>query len=182
MKLTRDIFLKNELWDNADELFINDSLFTRKIDYFILAASIGIREDKVLDNNKGSNDTGTSIGRNTLDSNRNDVSEYIYFLFQNAILNTKHTSLSNEIRLKLAFDPDFPDEKQKKEFQINFSIETFLVPFANYGLKKMIEVFPNSELSSIDKLQKLIEEGIEKDYSDLANELDEEILKFDKII
>ncbi|UKI50863.1 MAG: hypothetical protein L6U99_05875 [Clostridium sp.] len=93
-------------------------------------------------------------------------------------MNSSNVSFDNETRMRLAFDPDFPDDKAK----INFSPTNFLVKFANYGLSKIYENYNVNDLSFYFKYKKnKIDEMMMKDYSDVIAEIDKEIDEFDNI-
>ena len=73
-----------------------------------------------------------TIGRNTYQSMINtDLKEQLDYMLQNSIINSKHLNFDMDERLKLAFDPDYKNEKLKPS--------SFLAGFANYGIKKMLE-------------------------------------------
>ena len=144
-----DIQLKHSDWEKAEKMLVesnNDvAFFKRMVDIFIVAASIGISEDKIIENE---NFDGKSIGRNTLNQNQ-DVKHLITFLYQNAILSTSLINLSNDERKSIAFNPS-DDIAQK------YNPSSFLVPYANYGLKKLLECITNHDVESISNVINMI--------------------------
>lgn len=177
MNLSGDIILKNSLWNDAEDKLCHNFIFERTVDLFIVACTIGIKEDKILENDLTDDDKPKSIGRSTYLMKNEDLTTIINFLYQNAILNSSNVSFDNETRMRLAFDPDFPDDKVK----INFSPTNFLVKFANYGLSKIYENYNVNDLSFISSIKNRIDEMMMKDYSDVIAEIDKEIDEFDNI-
>ena len=177
MVLSGDIILKHSLWNNVDEDFGN--IFKRNVDLFIVACAIGIKEDKIIDNETGMEDDKVkSIGRSTYLMKNEDLANIITFMFQNAVLNSKQIDFDNETRMRLAFDPDFPDAKSK----ISFSPTNFLVKFATYGLQKIYDLKEENKVDTyfIVALTELLESIGENDYSDVLSEIDREIEEFKK--
>ena len=177
MNLSGDIILRNNLWNDAEEKLCNNLIFERMVDLFVVCCSIGIKDDKILDNDITDDDKPKSIGRNTYLVKNEDLTNILTFLFQNAVLNSKHLDFDNETRLRLAFDPDFPDSKSK----IQFSPTNFLVKFASYGLNKILEAQNVNDLTFISNIKNCIDEYMENDYSDIIAEIDKEIEEFNNI-
>ena len=167
MQFKRDVDLKHPNWKKVENLIESNGalgLFNRLVDIFILACAIGIKEDKTLESGS---DEGRSIARNTLNVN-NEVSDRLELLYRTAIVTSKHISLSIEERLKIAFDPDSNSDN-------NYYPTNFLVPYANYGLDKMLSVTTNHDTETIINYMDLInsydkavdfieEEGLELIY------------------
>ena len=163
MTLTSDIILSYPLWDKADTELCSQSgkygFFSRLVDLFIVACSIGIREDKTITDFEPI-DPPKSIGRTTYTSSINqDLSELLGFMLQNAILNSKTINYGEDERLKLAFDPEYENK--------SFSPANFLIGFANYGLKDIYDHI-ESEVDSIalDELNEYFMSMTKPDYSD----------------
>ena len=177
MNVTGDIILRHTLWTDAEDSLCKGFIFERLVDLFVVACAIGIKEDKYIENNMQDDDKPKSIGRNTYLVKNEDLTTIITFLFQNAVLNSKTVSFDNDTRLRIAFDPDFPDERSK----IQFSPTNFLVKFANYGVSKILEWKSDSDIEYIDRIKNEIDEMLLKDYSDIIKQINEEILAFEKI-
>ena len=177
MVLSGDIILRHSLWNDAEEKLCSNLIFERMVDLFIVACTIGIKEDKVLENDINDDEKVKSIGRSTYLMKNEDLTTIITFLYQNAVLNSKLIDYDNETRLRLAFDPDFPDSKSK----IQFSPTNFLVKFANYGLSKLLETQNTSDLSFISGIKELLDDMEFKDYSDIIEEINKEIDGFNNL-
>lgn len=146
MYITTQIVLKGDIWDTAEVILEKQlNLFSRKIDYFIVACTIGILEDEVIVNTGEGNN---SIPRSVLI--QPDIAKTLEFMYQNAILTSKHVNLTESERISMAFDGDYqvPD---------TFSINTFLANFANYGISKIMEISVENEIESLDGLVTIIE-------------------------
>ena len=164
MILNSDISLTHPLWEKADnELCSKDGigLFGRLIDVYILACSIGIKEDKTITDFEDALKTPKTIGRNTYQSMINeDLKRLLDFMLQNAIINTKTLDLSDEERLKLAFHPDYTIAK--------LSPAAFLTGFANYGIEQIFKkITSGSPLVAIDDLYQYFSSLEEHQYDDI---------------
>ena len=176
MTLSGDIILRNSLWNDAEDKLCHNFIFERMVDLFIVACSIGVKEDKILENDIFDDDKPKSIGRNTYLIKNEDLTTIITFLYQNAVLNSKLIDFDNETRLRLAFDPDFPDAGSK----IQFSPTAFLVKFASYGLSKIYEMQNTSDITFIADLKEMLDSMLLKDYDAFIEELENEINEFEK--
>lgn len=168
MILNSDIMLNHPLWERADdELCGKDGVgfFNRLVDLYILACSIGIREDKTITDFETDGSPKRTIGRNTYMSMTNtDLRDLLDFMLQNAILNSKLLDLSNDERLKLAFDPDYNVPK--------LSPTSFLTGFANYGIDQIMKkVDSQSPLVVINELYKYFEEIADSRYEELLRNI-----------
>lgn len=166
MLFSSDMFLSHTIWDERNKVLSEKNsnnekglqLFTRLVDLFIVACSIGICEDKVLKDNCSQI---TSIGRNTLQTN-SDINVIMEFMFQNAILNTKTIDLDLETRKRYAFG----DAKVTGEF----SPVNFLPQFANYGMTVLMKCVTENDVETADNIKNLIDEymvytqDLEEDY------------------
>lgn len=176
MNISGDILLRHSLWKEAYDRYCKDSIFDRLVDLFIVACSIGIKEDEIIENDLSSDDDCLSIGRTTYLVKNEDLTTIVTFLFQNAVLNSKHIDFDANTRLRIAFDPDFPDSGTK----INLSPTAFLVKFATYGLTKMDEKYLANDLALIMNLKDLLDEHIQDDYSELLEEIKRDMEEFNK--
>lgn len=158
MEFKTDIFLKHSCWEKAEFIKNQLGIFPRVIDIFIVAASIGIADDTVIDNEDVDDKAMKTIGRNTLQIN-DDINKLITFLYQNAILNSKLVDLSIDERKKIAFNHDNVDAK--------YNPTTFLVGYANYGMVKISECVTDHDIQTIQNIISLInkyrEQSIIKD-------------------
>ena len=174
MILNTDLILYDPLWERADnELCSKEgiSLFNRLVDVFILACSIGIKDDisiTAIDNPLASPKT---IGRNTYMSPSNiNLSESLYFMLQNALINSKTITFDSDERLKLAFDPDYTVSK--------LSAAGLLIGFANYGIKQIFEhIDSTSPLVAVDELYKYFSSLEEAKYEDILKDITLENIK-----
>jgi len=171
--IASDIMLYGAEWPIAIEAF--DKFFTQRIRYdlFLLATAIGVVYDKRCDirPDDESENTPPSVPRNVFNSNSAPFDE----LFTTAILTTSTVDLSDERRLQLAFGED---DKQ-------FDKRSFLQSYANFGIKKLIELIGDDELETADNLKRfliLTVDGSNLDLNPLALEpelfVDEEDLEY----
>lgn len=174
MIISGDILLKHSLWNEAEDKLCDGFIFSRLVDLFIVSCSIGIKEDKIIENDLSDDDKIKAIGRTTYLVKNEDVNAIFYFMFQNAILNTKHVNFDNDTRMRIAFDPDFPDEKTK----INLSPTGLLVKFANYGLKQLLDLYNQNELIYLEKIKDYLDSKTMPDYSDIIKDIINEMENF----
>lgn len=132
MTLNSDFILYHPLWERADNELVNKDgigVFNRLIDVYVLACSIGIKDDKRSEPDEPLL-SPKSIARNTYTSMANtDLADLVDFLMKTAIVTTSHIDLNMDERLKLAFDPDYTVK--------NFSATSLLNGFANYGIEQI---------------------------------------------
>jgi hypothetical protein len=134
-----------------EDLVKSPGLFQRFVDIFILALAIGVNEDKIVEESEGIIlENPKNIPRNTIITN-SEVSERIEFLYQNAVLNSKHLSFNDEIRMKLAFDDEFSID--------GFRQWDFITKFANYGMKLISEKITNYDMLTLEGIVELIRES-----------------------
>lgn len=110
----------------------------------MLATSIGVVYDQrcEIKPEEDTESTPPSVPRNVFNSNSAPFDE----LFTTAILTTSTVDLSDEQRLKLAFGED---DKQ-------FDKRSFLHSYANFGIKKLIELIGDDELETADNLKRFL--------------------------
>ena len=105
------MFLLSNLSSESKMQFIFSKAFisfTSLVDVYILACSIGIKDDRTLSISDEQSQGQKTIRGNTYMSLTNTGSRGLLdFMLQNAIINSKTLNLSVDDRLKLAFDPDF---------------------------------------------------------------------------
>lgn len=164
MILNSDLILYSPLWERADnELCNKDALgiFNRLIDVYIIACSIGIREDMSIVDLEDKLEMPKSIGRSTYMSQSNvDLHDILDFMLQNALINSKTIAIDSDERLKLAFDPDYSSSK--------ISASSFLNGFANYGIDQIFKcINSSSALVVIDELYRYFNELTESRYDDI---------------
>lgn len=148
MQYKRDMDLKHPNWKKVEELLESNGalgLFNRLVDIFILACAIGVKEDKILESGT---EEGRSIARNTLNVN-SEVSDRLELLYRTAIVTTKYINYTVDERLRIAFDPDSNTDN-------NLYPTNFLVPYANYGLEKLLSVTTNHDMETIINYMDLI--------------------------
>jgi hypothetical protein len=155
MDFKADIFLRHNIWLKAFDLKDELKIFSRVVDVFIVAASIGIADDEIVENEDIENPK--SIGRNTLNTN-DGVNHLLTFLFQNVILSTKHLSLSSDERKKIAFNHDDVDSK--------YSPSNFLVKYATYGMIKIAECMTDHDIETIFNIIELIKKYKDRIFID----------------
>ncbi len=174
MILNSDLILYHPLWEKADDIFCNKDavcLFNRLIDIYLIACSIGIKEDKTVTDIQYPLENPKSIGRNTYMSMQNsDLSDALHIMLQNALLNTKTIDLDLDERLKLAFDPEYNSNK--------LSAASILNGFANYGIEQIFEhVTSESSLVAIDQMYKYLESMVDSNYEQLLSNITLDDLK-----
>lgn len=145
-----DIILRRKCWAKMEPL-LEQKIFSRQIDIFILACSIGVCEDKFLEDDK--EDVlleEKSIGRNTIQTNF-DLQELLIYLYQNAVLNTKNIDLSVDERKQAAFDLD-------NDMKVgNMSFEALLTKFADYGMSILAEKVTDHSFETLNNVVDLME-------------------------
>ena len=160
MRLTADIILKGTHWEKLREILIDKlGIFSRVVDYFVIATSIGIASDLI---DEADGDFSMTIARDTYQTNY-DLSDIFDFMLKNALLTSNHINLSMDERMKMAFDDDYNDDK--------ISLGSLLVKFANYGAKKILEICNEHDLDTMDQLIELIKGYMDNNYKDRINDL-----------
>ena len=160
MTINGDIILKNTVWKDGVSKFVDEkSLFRRNVDLFIVACSIGIYYDKREENDMNDDDQHIlSIGRNTYMVKNEDLNYILNFLFQNAILNTKTIDINPDVRLNIAFDPDYDFKIGKQKF----NPASFLVEFASYGMRILLSKYETIRLKCFKNINDFLDELLEK--------------------
>ena len=165
MELRSDILLKGEDW-----FFINETMSDNKdkkkeariLDYYFLAIAIGIKNDKVLED-EGS-ETTASISRNTIMPESGKLS----YLFKTAILTTNTVSFNNSDRAYLAFSEELSgeevDEEEREQLKkgiteeaLKFNKIQFLRGFANYGAKEIVKLYDSNDTNMMQNLINYLE-------------------------
>lgn len=137
LELTTDAYLKGPIWhDTLDKLV--GTVFETQWDVFALCISIGMMYDCQIETDSmvpdGYEVEPHSVGRNVLGKAQNRA--LLEFMFQSAMVTTKHLDLDEDARLELAFN-----DKAKPDF----NPVAFLTRFANYGITKISEVISDTE-------------------------------------
>jgi hypothetical protein len=174
MILNSDLILSYPLWERADDELCGKegiALFNRLVDVYILACSIGIKDDKAIQNYDDQLISPKSIGRNTYMSPTNtNLRDLLDFMLQNALLNSSLINFDIDERLKLAFDPDYNVSK--------LSAAQFLTGFANYGIKEIFDhIDSKSSIVAVDELYKYLNSIAESKYDDILKNITLEQLK-----
>ena len=137
LELTTDAYLKGPIWhDTLDKLV--GTVFETQWDVFALCISIGMMYDGQIETDSmvptGYEVEPHSVGRNVLGKAQNRA--LLEFMFQTALVTTKHLDLDEDARLELAFN-----DKSKPDF----NPVAFLTKFANYGITKLSDVISDTE-------------------------------------
>ena len=169
MILSSDLILNDPLWEKAQDVLMGQlGLFDRLIDVFLVACSIGIKNDSQIKNDEIEFPLAQpkSIGRNTYLSGINsDLNDTLHMMLENAIITSKHLDFDMDERLRLAFNPDHENKK--------FSPANFLVAFANYGIKEIFDNI-NCDLPATtvaDDLYRYLNSQRENGYEDLLESI-----------
>lgn len=174
MILTSDLTLNHPLWEKADDLLCTKDaigLFDRLVDVYLIACAIGVKEDKCIDNIENPLSNPKTIGRNTIDHQKNsNVRDILDNLLQNILISSNTINFEIDERLKLAFDPDYNSKK--------ITAANLLTGFANYGIEQIFDnIDSNSPLVVIDQLHNYFESLTLSNYDDILNNLTLEELK-----
>lgn len=142
--ITKDIIFYGEKWKQIDEKF--SPFLTKELQpyftIFKLCASIGIMYDEQSDFNEN-DQYSITIPRTVL---MNNLSELDY-LFQTAIISSKHASLNVDERLDLAFND---------ANEIEFDKILFLKKFANWGVDKWLSIISTTATNlPIDRIYRI---------------------------
>ena len=174
MQLSSDLEMYHPLWEKADNELCSTKelgIFNRLVDVYVLACAIGIKEDKVINNEdiEDALSTPKTIGRNTHRENL-DIRDLLDFMLQNALINTSTLNLDDDERLKLAFNPDYTNKK--------INPASFLTGFANYGITRIFEnIKSNSSLVVESELYRYFESLANAQYGQLLQNITLEELK-----
>ena len=142
MEITTDATLKGVIWaDTIDRL--KGTIFDTQWGIFALCISIGIMYDQQTEFDS-SDQEPRYVPRNVLHHAENVA--LLDFMFQAAILTTKHIDMDEDQRLELAFG----DEKDS-----DFNRIAFLTKFANYGAERIYEQLSESD-DDIETMESLM--------------------------
>ena len=137
MELTTDAILKGPIWAETLDKLIG-TVFKTYWDVYALSISIGMMYDGQINSDDmvptGYDDEPRYVPRNVLGHSQNKA--LIEFMFQSALVTTKHLDLDEDARLELAFD------NTKKP---DFNPVAFLTKYANFGVTKIREVIDDTE-------------------------------------
>lgn len=158
MELTNDVLLKGPIWaETIDSL--KGSFFATNWDIYALCISIGMMFDSQIASDdmvpKGYSEEPRYIPRNMLGHAQHE--SLLDFMFQTALVTTKHLNLDEEKRLELAFSSDAKPD---------FSPIGFLTKFANFGVTKLHPLISDADptetmLSMMTFLNETYEAGID---------------------
>lgn len=146
MELTTDAILRGPIWaEMLDKL--TGIIFKTYWDVYALSISIGMMYDSQINSEDMvpadyENDP-RSVPRTVLGHSQNKA--LIEFMFQSALVTTKHLNMDEDERLELAFD------NNKKP---DFNPVAFLTKFANFGITKIREVI--SDTDDVETLEALM--------------------------
>lgn len=137
MELTTDAILKGPIWaETLDKL--TGTVFKTYWDVYALSISIGMMYDSQINSDDmvpaGYEEDPRSVPRTVLGHSQNKA--LIEFMFQSALVTTKHLDLDEDARLELAFD-----NTKKPEF----NPIAFLTKYANFGITKIREVIADTD-------------------------------------
>ena len=168
MELTTDAILKGPIWHDTLEKLVG-TVFETQWDVYALCITIGMMFDSQIETDAmvpaDYEMDPHSVGRNVLGKAQNR--SLLEFMFQSALVTTKHLDLDEDARLQLAFD-----DKAKPEF----NPIAFLTKFANYGITKVAEVISDTE--DVEMLEALMT-FLNSTYESGANAVEEDLLLVD---
>ena len=152
MEITTDIALKGQEWVQLiDKL---SDIFKTRTNYmlYMLCLAIGIHYDSIrtedeMTENEGNN---PSVPRNVV---QNNDKGQIDFMFQAAILTTKHVEMDEEERLGLAFG--------EKAVVGKLSKIAFLTQFANYGATVLLKQVGTNDIETMENIKDFVASAIE---------------------
>lgn len=164
LELTTDAYLKGPIWhDTLDKLV--GTVFETQWDVFALCISIGMMYDGQIETDSmvpaGYEVEPHSVGRNVLGKAQNRA--LLEFMFQTALVTTKHLNLDEDARLELAFN-----DKSKPDF----NPVAFLTKYANYGITKLSDVISGTE--DVELLESLMT-FLNSTYESGTDIIDEEL-------
>lgn len=142
MVITNDIPLRGTAWNKAiSEL---GDIFSTRTHYslFMLSLAIGIMYDKRIESPEENGEDVKSVPRNVINNNDNGKLD---FYFQAAILSTRTEDLTEEKRLELAFGE-----------KTDFNKVNFLLSYANFGVKKLVENIGLTPIESMEKIKNFL--------------------------
>lgn len=146
MELTTDAILRGPIWAAMlDKL--KGPIFETNWDVYALSISIGMMYDSQINSEDmvpaSYEDDPRTVPRTVLGHSQNK--SLIEFMFQSALVTTKHLNMDEDERLELAFD------NNKKP---DFNPVAFLTKFANFGITKIREVI--SDTDDVETLEALM--------------------------
>lgn len=154
MVITSNLILQGDIWRKTVEAY--EKIFTQRtiFEVFTLALSIGVLYDQRIEALTNSEEyQPPEINRNLFLS----YGEILDELFQTAILTTKTIELSDKERLNLAFG-----ENDKE-----FDKRAFLIPFANFGVTKLVEQIAEDPFETAENLKDFLVLTVEGHNVDL---------------
>lgn len=165
MRITGDLIIRGNYWiELRDYLITKHELFARNVDFFVIALAIGVAADRQME--PDDTEIAFTIARDTYQTN-DDLNDQINYLLKIAILTSAHMENQEadvEMLAKIAFDDDYKDDK--------FSPTSFLMKFANYGAKKMLNICSDHDVDTADKLLTMIGDYKDGKYADPASEFE----------
>lgn len=165
MELTSDAMLKGPIWHNTLEKLVG-TVFDTQWDVYALCITIGMMYDSTIETESmvpaDYEIEPHSVGRNVLGKAQNK--SLLEFMFQSALVTTKHLDLDEDTRLELAFN-----ENEKPDF----NPISFLTRFANFGITKVAEVIEDTD--GVETLEALMT-FLNSTYESGANALEDEFL------
>lgn len=167
MEITTDATLRGHIWSDTIDKLVG-SVFETYWDLYALSISIGMMydgrinsKDMVLPDYEGEPKT---VPRTVLGKSQNKA--LLEFMFQSALVATKHLDLNEDSRLELAFS----DEKKP-----DFNPIAFLTEFANFGVSKIHEVIKDTEdVETLEALMTFLNSTYESGVNVLG--VDDEII------
>lgn len=168
MELTSDVILKGPLWaDTIDQL--RGKIFETTWDIYALSISIGMMYDCQIDSDDMMPDDYDQepryIPRNMLGHAQNEA--LLEFMFQTALVTTKHLDLDEDQRLELAFGDDAKP---------NFNPVAFLTKYANYGVKKLHSLISDTDdIETMEALMSFLNSAYEAgvDNIEISDEIED---------
>lgn len=152
MEITTDIALKGQEWiqliDNTNNIFKTRTNYM----LYMLCLAIGIHYDSIRKESEMTEYEGNypSVPRNVV---QNNDKGQIDFMFQAAILTTKHVEMSEEERLGLAFGEKASVDKLSKI--------AFLTQFANYGATVLLKQVGTNDVETMENIKEFVASAIE---------------------
>jgi len=170
LEIRSDIELKGEEWFTINDKMVK-VVFDTIYDAFKLAVSIGIMYDEQLD---FTGDTTASITRNLL----HRKSEELSYFFKTAVLTSNQIDLSEKDRLYLAFMDEMSDEeidedemkiikKEVSKDAFDFNEVSFLIGFANYGAKRIVECYSSHDGEMMENLKNFLSSSFNEETEEL---------------
>ena len=152
MEITTDIALKGQEWTQLIDKM--SKIFNTRTNYmlYMLCLAIGIHYDSIKTESEMTEFEGSnpSVPRNVV---QNNDKGHLDFMFQAAILTTKHVELNEEERLSLAFG--------EKALVGKLSKIAFLTQFANYGAVELLKQVGTNDIETMENIKEFVASAIE---------------------